>query len=169
MVDTAIAEDEGEVLVDRQHEALAIVKSYIGWSAGASLIPLPWVDLGAVSLIQVKMVADLAKLYEVPFSKNIVKTVIGSLLGTAAPLTGTRYLSSYIKSVPVVGSLLGTFTAPVFTSASTYAVGKVFVAHFESGGTVLNFNVDAMRGYFKKQFGAGVEESSGAAEEKSSK
>ena len=166
MADAAITADE--IPEDRKQEASTIVRSYLGWSAGVSLIPIPWIDLGAVSLVQMKMVADLAGIYDVPFSKNLVKTAIGSLLGSAAPFAGTRYLSSYIKSVPVVGSVLGAFTAPAFTIASTYAVGKVFIRHFESGGTTLNFNTDAMRGFFKKEFEAGAEEGSKAGAEKSS-
>jgi hypothetical protein len=40
----------------------------------------------------------------------------------------------------IVTSLLG---------AVTYAIGQVFIAHFELGGTLADFNVAAQRPYFK--------------------
>ena len=64
--------------------------------------------------------------------------------------------------------MLGVLTAPVFTTASTYAVGKVFIQHFEAGGNVLNFDPEAMREHFKDEFEQGVSKAKGkpAATEK---
>lgn len=136
----------------REAEASRIVKGYIGWTAGAGLIPLPWVDLVAITAIQVKMVADLAALYNVPFSRNIVKSIIAALLGSVIPGGLTKATSSLIKSIPVVGTTVGLFTMPIFASASTYAVGRVFIQHFEAGGNLLSFDVEGMRQHFKAEF-----------------
>ena len=44
----------------------------------------------------------------------------------------------------------------VLTSgASTWALGKVFIQHFESGGTFLDFNPEKVREYYKVQFEEG--------------
>jgi uncharacterized protein (DUF697 family) len=48
---------------------------------GASLVPVPLFDLLALSGVQLKMLHSLTKLYEVPFSKNLGKSSIASLLG----------------------------------------------------------------------------------------
>lgn len=149
-----------EVLAARRVEASSIVNTYMGWSAGASFIPLPFADLAAVTLVQIKMVADLAKLYEVPFSRNVVKTIIAGLLGSLVPAGLARGASSLIKAIPGIGTVLGVLTAPVFTTASTYAVGKVFIQHFEAGGNVLNFDPEAMREHFKAEFEEGVSKAS---------
>ena len=149
-----------DVLAARRVEASSIVNTYMGWSAGASFIPLPFADLAAVTLVQIKMVSDLAKLYEVPFSRNVVKTIIGGLLGSLVPAGLARGASSLIKAIPGVGTVLGVLAAPVFTTASTYAVGKVFIQHFEAGGNVLNFDPEAMREHFKAEFEEGVSKAS---------
>jgi lipoate-protein ligase A len=39
--------------------------------------------------------------------------------------------------------------------AATYAIGRVFIQHFESGGTFLDFNPEKVREYFKEQFERG--------------
>ena len=44
---------------------------------------------------------------------------------------------------------------PVFAGASTYAIGKVFIQHFESGGTFLDFEPAKVRAYFSQQFDKG--------------
>ena len=44
---------------------------------------------------------------------------------------------------------------PVLAGAATYAVGKVFIQHFESGGTFLNFNPESVRGYYEAMFKEG--------------
>lgn len=157
-----------DVLAARRVEASSIVNTYMGWSAGASFIPIPWVDLAAVTLVQIKMVADLASLYKVPFSRNVVKTIIAGLLGSLVPAGLARGASSLLKAVPGIGTILGVLTAPVFTTASTYAIGRVFVQHFEAGGNVLNFDPEAMRDHFKAEFQAGVDKATkkSAASEK---
>jgi uncharacterized protein (DUF697 family) len=137
---------------DRSQEAARITKTYMGWTAGAAFLPVPLLDLAAVSGIQVKMVADLAAVYDQPFSRNAVKSIIAGLIGSVAPSALARGASSLVKSVPGVGSILGAVTGPALASASTYAVGKVFTQHFEAGGNILNFDANAMRNYFKEQF-----------------
>ena len=40
---------------------------------------------------------------------------------------------------------------PAAAGASTYAVGQVFIQHFESGGTFLDFDPDKVKAYFAEQ------------------
>jgi uncharacterized protein (DUF697 family) len=141
----------------RQREAMSIVNTYMGWTSGASLLPAPLVDIALVTMIQIKMVADLAKLYEVPFSKNIAKTIIAGLLGSLVPVGLVRGTSSLLKAIPGVGSLLGIISAPAFTSASTYAIGKLFIQHFENGGSLMDFDVKSKSGEFKEEFEGAVD------------
>jgi uncharacterized protein (DUF697 family) len=141
-----------ENVEDRRQEASSVIKTYMGWSAGAAFLPIPYVDLAAVSAIQVKMVADLATIYDVPFSRNAIKSIVAGLIGSTLPSALARGTSSFIKAIPGVGTFLGAVTAPAFSSASTYAIGRVFVQHFEAGGNVLNFDPEAMRDHFKAEF-----------------
>mmetsp|Transcript_5606 Transcript_5606/g.7887 ORF Transcript_5606/g.7887 Transcript_5606/m.7887 type:complete len:197 (+) Transcript_5606:53-643(+) len=149
-------EMDNETIESRRHDGSGIIKIYMGWSAGAAFLPVPLLDLAAVTALQVKMVADLAEVYDIPFSRNAVKSIIGGLIGSVVPSTLARGASSLVKAVPGVGSILGAITAPAFASASTYAVGKVFQQHFEAGGNILNFDPDAMREYFKQEYEGAV-------------
>jgi uncharacterized protein (DUF697 family) len=82
--------------------------------------------------------------------------VAGSLIGSVVPGTlAFGAFGSMLKAVPVVGALAGAPAMVLFCGASAWALGKVFIQHFESGGTFLNFEPDQVREYFKAQFEEG--------------
>jgi uncharacterized protein (DUF697 family) len=139
-------------LTPREAEAFSKVKFYAAWSAGAGLLPLPFVDFAAITGLQVKLLADLSKLYGIPFTKSLAKTLIGSLIGSALPVTVGAAAGSSLKAVPVIGTAIGVIVQPALASASTYALGRVFIQHFESGGTFLDFDPVKTRAYFEEQF-----------------
>ena len=137
----------------RELESLKIVKKHMWWATGAGLIPFPAVDLVAVSGVQLKMIAAIAKVYEIPYQESQGKMLIGSLLGFAVPSTlSFGMAASVLKSVPVVGTLVGAPSMALFCGASAWALGKVFIQHFESGGTFLTFDPQQVQEYYKKRF-----------------
>ena len=136
--------------------ASVIVKNYIMGSVAAGFIPVPIADMTVIAGVQLKMLHALANLYEVKFTKNLGKSVVGSLTGgVAAAGVGKGALLSLVKSFPIVGPALGAATMPAVAGASTYAVGQVFIQHFESGGTFLDFDADKVKAYFAEQFEKG--------------
>jgi hypothetical protein len=49
------------------------------------------------------------------------------------------------------GQMVGALTMPVFSAAATYVIGKVFIQHFATGGTLLDFNPPDYREFIKAQ------------------
>jgi len=133
-----------------------IVKHYMLWSMGAGLIPMPVLDLAAVAAVQLKMVKELADHYTVPFSEHRGKSIVSALVGSVAARSlagGTA--GSLLKAVPVVGTLLGSVAMPIFAGATTYAIGKVFIQHFASGGTFLDFDPKSVEAFFEEKLAEG--------------
>src|SRR5262249_6845323 len=60
-------------------------------------------------------------------------------------------VGSLVKSFPGVGTAIGAVTMPVFSAGATYVIGKVFIQHFASGGTLLDFNPPDYREVIKAQ------------------
>jgi len=56
-----------------------------------------------------------------------------------------------------VATVSGMVSMAALGGAGTYAVGKVFIEHFESGGTFLSFDPDKVREKFKALFEKGKE------------
>ncbi len=141
---------------EREQNALKTTKNYMWWSMGAGLIPIPFVDLVAVSGVHLKMLAAISKIYGVQYSENRGKAVIAALTGSAVPhAMSFGMVGSLLKAVPLVGVLAGTPTMALFSAASAWALGKVFIQHFESGGTFLTFKPEQVKEYFRAQFEEG--------------
>jgi uncharacterized protein (DUF697 family) len=129
------------------------VKNWSQWSVAAGFIPVPLADTAAISGIQIKMIYDLCKIYNVPFEKEVVVGVIGSLAGgSIATAASTSIATDLIRFLPVIGTPLSLITQPAIAFATTYALGTVFVAHFEDNGGLGNLDISKMRSVFKEQF-----------------
>ena len=138
--------------LDRETQALAIVKTHVPWAIGGGVLPIPGVDLAAVVAVQLRMLSKLANHYGVPFKRDAAKSVVVSLLGDVLGVTLAGGLASLVKFVPVLGTAVGIAAMPALAGAVTYAIGKVFVAHFETGGTFLDLDPKKVKGYFLEEF-----------------
>ncbi len=138
---------------ERLEQARKTVKHYMWWSMGAGLIPIPIIDITTITAVQLKMLSKLSEHYNISFSKDRVKAVVGSLISTlSAAAISKGVLGSAIKTVPIVGHFTAPFIMPTVCAALTYSIGIVFIQHFESGGTFLDFNPEKTREFFKAQF-----------------
>ncbi len=77
----------------------------------------------------------LSQIYEVPFSDNSGKALLASLAGAMIPASSGVGAASVLKSVPILGTIAASFVMPALSAGATYAIGKAFIQHFESGGT----------------------------------
>lgn len=150
--ETVAPEAQPAAIPARSEQALALVRNYLPWSAGAGVIPLPGLDLTALLAVQLRMLAKLAELYEIPFRKEAAKSIAGSLLGTALPGSVAGGIASTFKAIPVLGTFVGIAILPALGAAATYAVGKVFITHFESGGTFLDLDPASVEAHFRSEF-----------------
>ncbi|MFK7829709.1 MAG: YcjF family protein [Congregibacter sp.] len=139
---------------DVHHEAAKIIASSVKWSAAAAVIPVPFLDLAALGAVQVKMVRSLATAYDKDPNSQSLQGVISALLGTLVPTVASGALvgPSLKWAMPGVGSLLGSVSIAAFGSASTYAIGKVFVKHFDNGGTLDDFSAESVEADLKGEF-----------------
>lgn len=152
--DVAVSDGTEETtLADRERQARGLVKYYAAWSFGAGIVPVPLVDMLLVMGVQVQMLRKMSDLYGVPFSEHVARNLVGALVGGAASeVVAGGLIGPVIRLIPGVGPLLGALTMPAVASASTYAVGLVFLQHFESGGTFLTFQPSQVREHFRKIF-----------------
>jgi len=140
---------------ERLEEANNFIRRRMFWAAGAGLIPIPLFDLMALTGLQIDMIRVLADDYGVPYKREAVKGIVSALVGSVVPVGLAAPVGSFLKAIPIVGTSLGVLSMSILGGASTYAVGKVFISHFEAGGTLLDFDVEAMNSYFMEKFTEG--------------
>lgn len=132
-------------------EALRLVRTYMFWSFGAGLVPIPLFDTIAVVAVQTRMVKKLCAIYGLNYSHQRAKSLVASLItGVYAGLIA----GSMIRLVPIVG-VVSLAAIPAASGALTYAVGRVFIQHFQCGGTLLDFDPAKAGTYLAAQYEEG--------------
>lgn len=147
-----VMNDYKDLKKEREKHAETIVRNHILFSMGAGAIPVPVADVLAVSASQLDMIRQLCKVYDVDFHETQGKAIVSALTISTLARLGA---GSFAKLIPLVGSIAGSIANAVLSGASTYALGQVFKAHFETGGTILDFDPDRLKKMYKEQFEKG--------------
>lgn len=126
-----------------------IIRSHVIWAMAASFVP--YADMVVVSAAQLDMIRQMCRVYDVPFEETQGKALISSLTSIALSRAGATGL---VRLIPGFGTAISGAIA-TFNGASTYALGEVFKKHFESGGTILDFDPARLKKYYKEKFEKG--------------
>ncbi len=154
------------VLEDKKKQVQAIIKRNMLWSFGVGAVPVPVFDLIGITAVQVKMLKEIAEVYNVSFSENKVKNTVFSLLGGVGSLELSKgLLSSVVKFIPGAGSIAGAVTLPITAAAVTYATGNLFLRHFEKGGSFMDIKPGDLKEKFSNYFNTGKKEAQDLATE----
>lgn len=141
----------------KEAQAEEIVVGNMKWAAAICIVPVPVVDFLTVTAFQIKTLSELCELYGIPFTRDLIKNVSASLLnGYATVLFGGLLGRSALKYIPVFGPMIALASTPAMAIALTYATGKVFIQHFESGGTLLDFDPKATRDHYIQLYEEGL-------------
>ena len=137
---------------ERSKNADIIIKNHMIWSMGAGLIPVPIADFFAVGAIQLDMIRQMCRLYDIDFKEKDGKAVVSALTGAGLSRLGAN---AAIKFIPGLGSVVGGVTMSVLSGASTYAIGEAFKKHFETGGTFLDLDTSRIKKMYDELFEKG--------------
>ncbi len=132
-----------------------IIQQHVLSAVGVGLLPVPGLDFAGLIVVQSNMIKEIAGVYEVPFLKDAVKNILSSLVAASLFSNAVPFLASMVKFIPIVGQAVGGITMSVVCGASTYATGKVFIRHFESGGNLMSFDVEKMKTYYTEMLEEG--------------
>jgi len=141
-------------------DARLIVRRYTTLSIAGGLIPIPYLDVIALTALQIRMLAKISEVYGVEFTNSLGKLAVTSLMLAVPQGLSTGFFSGLMaampatKFVPVAGTVIGEVAMASFGATITYALGEVFIEHFESGGTLLDFDAQAALAIFEREIGA---------------
>ncbi len=132
------------------------VKTHVAAAMALAAAPVPLLDMAAVTLVQLRMLNQISKLYGKPFSEKVGRKILsavgGGVLGVGA---GVLVGTSLAKLIPGVGWAVGAVSMPIVTGASTYAIGRAFVKVYEEGGSMFDMNIDSLKAYYAEEFEKG--------------
>lgn len=137
-------------LDERHQQALKIVRQHLVAGATLSAIPIPLVDVAALTATQLHLLDKLSQHYGADFDKKLAKTKLLTLLSSTLPTTTIMGLSSVSKLIPGIGTLGGGASLSALSGAIIYATGHVFIRHLEAGGTLASFDSKQQRTLFRE-------------------
>lgn len=156
---------EGGVKMGDRTKAEKIIHQHILWSIGAGLVPIPILDIAAVSGIQLDMLKQLSSLYGVRYSESEGKVWLSALSGSIL----AKVAANAIKLIPGIGSIVGGASMAAVSGASTYALGQIAVKHFESSGDLSNLDMNAAKRTYEEELEKGKQVASRMAKDKDAK
>ncbi|MEM7179872.1 MAG: DUF697 domain-containing protein [Spirochaetota bacterium] len=129
----------------------SIIHRHMLYSMAAGAIPIPYVDIAAVTANQLDMIRQLAIYYSVEYNNDLGKSIASSITGATLAKAG----ASSIKALPGVGTWLGITAQVVLAGASTYALGQIFKIHFSQDKGLFDINTDDMKQKYQDYLGKG--------------
>lgn len=139
--------------MSKREKANKIMKQHVAWALGAGFVPFPILDITAVTLIQLDMLKQLCRVYEISYSESSGKAILSTVTGSSLARAG----ASMIKLIPGVGTVLGGVSMPILSGASTYAIAQAVILHFESEGNLVDLDFEKIKEVYKEQLQKGKE------------
>src|SRR5207248_1389288 len=107
--------------------ALPHIIGYSSLAAASALVPIPFLDMFAITGIQTRMIYQLAKLYGQPMTgQRFVE--IASTLGLG--MLVRQASREVLKFIPFIGTVGGSVASGALAGASTFALGKAFCYYY---------------------------------------
>jgi len=132
--------------------AMKIVYRYMAVSAGAALIPVPGVDTAILAGVHVALIKQLCDHYSVDFSEHTARNVLIAVAGSIVPGTiGSVVSRKFLRVLPSAARVFGWALMSASSAAFSYGIGRLFIHHFESGGTLPSFDTRGLHKVFHRQ------------------
>jgi small GTP-binding protein len=136
-----VDEAKQRVLATLDERADEVINKYMWAAGGATAInPFPLLDLAGGSAITVKMVLDLAAVYQQKIDADTIVTLLGQLgknlvamvgASAAAPALAAG-IGSLLKTVPGIGTIAGGVIQGLVQAVVTRWIGRVFCEYFRN-------------------------------------
>jgi uncharacterized protein (DUF697 family)/predicted GTPase len=124
------------------------ILAYALISGAAGAIPIPFVDIPVVTVVQAKMFQTIASIYNYKLDRKSWTEVSSALGITLLTNIGRREL---IKLIPVYGLAVSS----LLTAATTYALGKTLTVYFQNLRSGKQLSSDLFRVVYTEQFELG--------------
>ncbi|MFI5315852.1 MAG: DUF697 domain-containing protein [Myxococcota bacterium] len=109
-----------EAAMQSEERAEELISNHVAGAAAAAAIPIPLVDLVAVTAVQLSLMRKLGRLYGAEIGVDAAGAVGVGLLGALLP----RVAASALKIFPGVGSVGGALAQAALSGATTWALAQ---------------------------------------------
>lgn len=148
----AVEQARGAARVISKGEVDKLIRGSVYGAMGAGIVPLHWFQFASVAAVQLNLIRQLSNVYGVEFKEGIAKKIIASVVSSGVSTVAAPLLRVAVSGIPLVGLPLAVGMQPMTNGFATYAVGRMFVTHFERGGNFVKVNMDEMKKDFSEAY-----------------
>jgi uncharacterized protein (DUF697 family) len=117
--------------ITRRPKCQAIINRYALISGGVGLLPMPMLDVAALTGLQIKMIDSLAEQFGKNYTEEEARHTLTALVGGVMTPIAAPTVAGAAKFVPLVGSIFGAVAFPAAAAASTRLVGRLALERLE--------------------------------------
>lgn len=135
--------------------AKRIVRRYVLMSAAAGCLNVAVLDAATLGAVHVALIKELTEYYGAEFSQHIARNILIAILAGIVPGSiGSIIGRKVLRALPLAMHGAGLAMMSASSAAVSYALGMVFIRHFEAGGTLDSFDVKNLHRMFDGKVGA---------------
>ena len=142
-------------LGNKNEQADAIVRRYALFGTATGLIPAFGLDVIALTAVQVKMIKELANVYEYNVDDQMIRMTITTGVTALAGRLLTGVATSITKAFSPLKFLIGGATQAALSGFLTAEIGKIYQARLESGENPADITVSEIVNHVINQVQAG--------------
>lgn len=117
----------------KQKKANEIVSAAASAAAITGASPIPFSDCAVLIPAQITMLASITAVYGIKVEENLLKTLISATIGVGgATVLGRTAVSTILKFIPGVGTVVGGAISAVTAAMITGALGEVYIKIMDS-------------------------------------
>ena len=135
----------------KEQEADAIIRRYALYGTAAGLIPSFGLDVAALTAIQVKMIRELANLYEYDVNDQMIRMSITTGITALGGRLLTGIATSITKAFSPLKFLIGGATQAALSGFTTAEIGKIYQARMSSGENPADITVSEIVNHIVSQ------------------
>ena len=128
-------------LQNKNEQANAIIRRYALFGTASGLIPVFGLDVAALTAIQVKMIKELAGVYEYDIDDQMIRMSITTGVTSLAGRLVTAVATSITKAFSPLKFIIGGATQAALSGFLTAETGKIYQARMANGQNPADISV----------------------------
>jgi uncharacterized protein (DUF697 family) len=124
----------------RRTRAYAIVNRHAIYASVGGVMPVPLMTFAGCPIVVMRMIKALSNHYGVPFERDRAQAIVLGMTGSVPTGFGAIAATTFFYMLPI-SFLIGSAVSAALAAAATRGIGRVFVEHFETGASLIDFPV----------------------------
>ncbi len=126
--------DIPDELKSKNERAQQVIQKYALFGTGSALLPNAFLNIAALTGIQVKMINDIGRIYGVDMDEHLTRTITSTAISSLGGRIVAGGVTRLLRFMSPLKFLFGGMTSAALSGFMTAETGEVYRQHFAAGG-----------------------------------